>query len=128
MYSQKVLDHYRHPRHLGEIADATAAVETTNPVCGDLLKLWAVEREGKIAEVKFKVTGCIPAVACASWLTEMMMGKPLTELHGVTPAEIEAALDGLPSASRHASVLASDGLKELLHALEKLPPGRARLR
>ena len=118
MYSQKVLDHYRHPRHLGEIADATAVVETTNPVCGDLLKLWAVERDGCIADVKFKVTGCIPAVACASWLTEMMTGKSVDELRGVTPAEIEAALDGLPSASRHASVLASDGLKRLLQALE----------
>ena len=119
MYSQKVLDHYRHPRNLGEIADATAAVETTNPVCGDLLKLWVVEREGRIAEVKFKVTGCIPAVACASWLTEVIIGKPVDELRGVTPAEIEAALDGLPSASRHASVLASDGLKRLLQALEE---------
>ena len=119
MYSEKVLDHYRHPRNLGEIADATAAVETTNPVCGDLLKLWAVEREGKIVEVKFRVTGCIPAVACASRLTEMMVGKPLAELHGVTPAEIEAALDGLPSASRHATVLASDGLKQLLQRLER---------
>jgi len=118
MYSEKVLDHYRHPRNLGEIADATAAVETTNPVCGDLLKLWAVERDGCIADVKFKVAGCIPAVACASWLTEMMTGKSVDELRGVTPAEIEAALDGLPSASRHASVLASDGLKRLLQALE----------
>ena len=118
MYSEKVLDHYRHPRNLGEIADATAAVETTNPVCGDLLKLWAVERGGCIADVKFKVTCCIPAVACASWLTEMMTGKSVDELRGVTPAEIEAALDGLPSASRHASVLASDGLKRLLQALE----------
>ena len=118
MYSEKVLDHYRHPRNLGEIADATAAVETTNPVCGDLLKLWAVERDGCIADVKFKVTGCIPAVACASWLTEMMTGKSVDELRGVTPAEIEAALDGLPSASRQASVLASDGLKRLLQALE----------
>ena len=118
MYSEKVLDHYRHPRNLGEIADATAAVETTNPVCGDLLKLWAVERNGCIADVRFKVTGCIPAVACASWLTERMMGKRLAELHDVTPAEIEAGLDGLPSASTHASVLASDGLKQLLQRLE----------
>jgi len=119
MYSEKVLDHYRHPRNLGEIADATAAVETTNPVCGDLLKLWAVEREVRIAYVKFKVTGCIPAVACASWLTEMMIGKLVAELRGVTTTQIEAALDGLPSASRHASVLAADGLKQLLQALGK---------
>ena len=119
MYSEKVLDHYRHPRNLGEIADATAAVETTNPVCGDLLKLWAVEREGRIADVKFKVTGCIPAVACASWLTEMMIGKLVAELRGVTATQIEAALDGLPSASRHASVLVADGLKQVLKALGK---------
>jgi nitrogen fixation NifU-like protein len=117
MYSEKVFDHYRHPRNRGEIADATAAIEATNPVCGDLLKLWVVEREGRIADVKFKVTGCIPAVACASWLTERIIGKPVAELRGVTAVEIEAALGGLPSASKHASVLAALALQQLLKAL-----------
>jgi nitrogen fixation protein NifU and related proteins len=117
MYSEKVLDHFHHPRNVGEIADATVVIEMTNPVCGDLLKLWVVEREGRIEDVKFKVQGCIPAVACVSWLTEQIKGKALAELGSITPAEIETALGGLPSASRHASVLASDGLQRILREL-----------
>jgi len=117
MYTAKVLDHFHHPRNLGEIAGATAEIEMTNPVCGDLLKLWVVERQGRIVEARFKVEGCIPAVACASWLTERMTGRSAGELAGVTAAEIEAALDGLPPASRHASALAADGLRQVLRAL-----------
>jgi nitrogen fixation protein NifU and related proteins len=119
MYSEKVLDHFHHPRNVGEIAEATAAIEATNPVCGDLLKLWVLVLDGQVAEVKFKVEGCIPAVACASWLTERMAGGSPAELAALTPAQIEAALDGLPSASRHASVLAADALRQVLQALKK---------
>ena len=119
MYSEKVLDHFHHPRNVGELANATVAIEATNPVCGDLLKLWVEVSDGRVAQVKFKVEGCIPAVACASWLTERMLGESLAGLAAVTPGQIEAALDGLPSASRHASVLASDGLKRVLQALPK---------
>ena len=117
MYSEKVLDHFHHPRNVGEIAEATVSIEATNPVCGDLLRLWVVVRDGRIVGARFKVEGCIPAVACASWLTERMRGRSPAELAAVTPVEIEEALDGLPSASRHASVLASDGLKRVLQAL-----------
>src|SRR6516225_1064935 len=117
MYSEKVLDYFRHPRNMGEITDATVVIEATNPVCGDLLKLWVVVRDDCVADVKFKVEGCIPAVACASWLTEMMIGKPLTELRGLTAEQIEVGLGGLPSASRHASALAVAGLKRALEEL-----------
>jgi nitrogen fixation protein NifU and related proteins len=113
MYSPQVLDHYRHPRHMGEIAGATG-IEMTNPVCGDLMKLWARVEGGVVREAKFRMEGCIPAVACASWLTEAMQGKSLAELAEITPEQIEAALGGLPSASRHASRLAADALRELL--------------
>jgi nitrogen fixation NifU-like protein len=114
MYSETVLDHYRRPRNVGEIPGATAAVEATNPVCGDLLKLWVVVRDGRIVEAKFKAEGCIPAVACASWLTERMMGESPAELSGISLAEIEAAMGGLPSASRHAAALAGSALHQLL--------------
>jgi nitrogen fixation protein NifU and related proteins len=117
MYSTKVLDHFHHPRNVGEIENATAAVEMTNPVCGDLMKLWVVVCDGKVADVKFKMQGCIPAVACASWLTEKMMGAPLAGLSGITPEQIEAALGGLPSASRHAARLAADALQRLLETV-----------
>jgi nitrogen fixation NifU-like protein len=117
MYSQKLLDHFHHPRNVGEIENATTVVEVTNPVCGDVMKLWVVVREGKIAEVKFKVAGCVPAVACGSWLTEVMRGKPRAELAALTSEQIESGLGGLPAASHHAAVLAADALKQLLDRL-----------
>ena len=114
MYSAKVLDHFHNPRNVGEIAGATAIVEMTNPVCGDLMRLWVVVCDGKVSDVKFKTQGCIPAVACGSWLTENMAGKSPAELALLTSEQIEAGLDGLPPASRHASALAADALKRLV--------------
>ena len=117
MYSEKVLDHFHNPRNVGEITRPTAVVEVTNPVCGDVLKLWIVVENGEITEAKFKAAGCVPAVACGSYLTEAMQGQPLTELAGITPDQIEAGLGGLPPASHHAAVLAADALKQLLEKL-----------
>jgi nitrogen fixation NifU-like protein len=117
MYSDQVLDHFHHPRNVGEIGDATTVVETTNPACGDLMKLWAVVKDGVIVDARFKVAGCVPAVACGSWLTERIKGKPVTELAGLMPDQIDAGLGGLPAASKHAAVLASDALKQLLARL-----------
>ena len=117
MYSQDVLDHFHHPRNVGEIENATALVEAANPVCGDLMKLWVVVREAVVVEVKFKTAGCVASVACGSWLTEAMRGKPLAELAGITPEQIEAGVGGLPAASHLAAVLAADALKQLLDRL-----------
>lgn len=118
MYSQQVLDHFHHPRNVGEIVGATAVVEMTNPVCGDLMILWVVFADGRISEVKFKTQGCIPAVACGSWMTETMIGKTMAELTSLSTEQMEAALGGLPPASRHASALAIDALKRLLRELQ----------
>jgi NifU-like protein involved in Fe-S cluster formation len=115
MYSAKVLEHFHHPRNVGEIPNATAVVEMTNPVCGDLMKLWAVIEKGRILDVKFKTQGCVPAVACGSWLTEAIRGKPLAEVSGITAEQIEK---GLPSASHHAAALAADALKKLLASID----------
>lgn len=117
MYSETLLDHFHHPRNVGEIAEASVVIEASNPVCGDLLKLWAVVRDGKILEVKFKVAGCVPSIACGSWLTEAILSKPLGELSTLTPAEVIAGLDGVPPASTHAAVLAVDALKRLLEQI-----------
>jgi nitrogen fixation NifU-like protein len=114
MYSDLVLDHFHHPRNVGEIEEATVVVETTNPACGDLMKLWAVVKDGVIVDAKFKVAGCVPAVACGSWLTERIKGRPLVELAALMPDQIVADLGGLPAASKHAAVLAFDALKRLL--------------
>ena len=117
MYSDSLLDHFHHPRNVGEIGDATAVAESTNPVCGDLMKLWVVARDGVIVEAKFKAAGCVPAVACGSWLTESIKGRPVEELAALAPDHLEAGLGGLPAASRHAAVLACDVLKQLLARL-----------
>jgi nitrogen fixation protein NifU and related proteins len=117
MYSDFVLDHFNHPRNVGEIPNANVVVEASNPVCGDLLKLWAMIIDGKIQSVKFKAAGCVPSVACGSWLTEAILGKSPVELAALTPDEIEAGLGGLPPASRHAAVLAVDALKRLVEKI-----------
>jgi NifU-like protein involved in Fe-S cluster formation len=117
MYSIQVLDHFHRPRNVGEIEEATVVVETTNLACGDLMKLWAVVRDGVIVDVRFKAVGCVAAVACGSWLTERIKGMPLAKLTGLMPDQIDASLGGLPAASKHAAVLASDALKQLLARL-----------
>ncbi|MCL5005224.1 MAG: iron-sulfur cluster assembly scaffold protein [Acidobacteria bacterium] len=119
MYSEQILDHFHHPRNVGEIAEPTAVVEASNPVCGDLMKLWILVEGGRIADAKFKVEGCIPAVACGSWLAEAIKSKPVSELATLSAEQIEAGLGGLPPASRHASALAIAALRK---ALEKLRP------
>lgn len=117
MYSATVLDHFHHPRNVGEIAEATVVVEASNPVCGDLMKLWAIVRDGRIQAVKFKAAGCVPSVACGSWLTEAILSKPLAELSALTCHEVESGIGGLPPASRHAAVLAVDALKRMLEEI-----------
>lgn len=118
MYSNAVIEHYNNPRNVGEIVDASVVVEASNPVCGDLMKLWAMVVEGKIQVVKFKAAGCVPSVACGSWLTEAILSKTPSELAMLTPDKVEAGLGGLPPASRHAAVLAVDALKQLLERIE----------
>ncbi len=114
MYSKELLDHFHHPRNVGEIPEATAVIEVTNPACGDLMKVWAVVYDARLVEVKFKVAGCVPAVACGSWLTEAIRGKTLEEIASLTTDHVEAGVGGLPSASRHAAVLVIDALRLLL--------------
>ena len=117
MYSDQVLDHFHHPRNVGEIPEATRVVETTNPACGDLMKLWAVVKDGVIVNASFKVAGCVPAIACGSWLTEWIKGKRVIDVTGLKPDQIDASLGGLPPASKHASLLAFDALRKLLSQL-----------
>ncbi len=118
MFSQQVLDHFQNPRNAGELAAATAVVELTNPVCGDVLRLAARVEDGRMAEARFKCSGCVPAMAAGSMLTELVKGRPLAELSGITEGEVIQALGGLPPASRHAAQLAVETLRALLKALQ----------
>ncbi|MDE3178258.1 MAG: iron-sulfur cluster assembly scaffold protein [Acidobacteriota bacterium] len=117
-YSPQVLDHFHHPRCVGAIARATAVSEASNPVCGDILKLWASVSGGVITKSGFKAEGCVPAVACGSWLAEWIEGKKVSALALLTASEIEAGLGGLPEVSKHAAALAESAIHKLLVGLE----------
>ena len=111
MYSPAVMDHFRNPRNQGELPDATAAVEATNPVCGDILRLAVRVAAGRIAAARFRTRGCASAVACSSLLTELLIGKTPAEAREISASQIAAALGGLPPATRHGSQLAEDALQ-----------------
>ena len=114
MYSGAVLDHFKNPRHAGELESATAVVEVTNPVCGDVLRLSVRVTGGGIAEARFKAQGCVTAIACSSWLAEWMHGRTLDDLRHLKAESISQALGGLPPATVHGSQLARDAVEALL--------------
>jgi nitrogen fixation protein NifU and related proteins len=117
MFSEALLDHFRNPRNAGELPGATATVEVTNPVCGDILKLFARLENGRIAEIRFLCRGCTTAIACASLLTEQLQSRSPSEVRFITPESLSKTLGGLPPATFHGAQLAADGLAALLKKL-----------
>ena len=120
MFSEAVLDHFRNPRNAGELTDASATVEVSNPVCGDVLKLSALVNDGRIAEARFLCRGCTTAIACASVLTEKLRGRTATEARAITAESLSEALGGLPSATFHGAQLAADAVTALVQKLSSL--------
>jgi len=114
MYSPEVLDHFEHPRNSGEIDSPDASTQVENPVCGDVLRLTARIVGGRISEIKFPAKGCVPAMACASALTQLVNGKTLLEAKALTCEQLMNALGSLPEASSHAAQLAIDALAAML--------------
>jgi NifU-like protein involved in Fe-S cluster formation len=117
MYSPQVLDHFQHPRNPGEVANPTASVQIENPACGDVLKLTVRVAGGRFEEIRFLAQGCVPAMACASLLTELVQGRTVEEARQMRREELVRALGGLPQASAHASHLAMDTLAALIQQL-----------
>lgn len=117
MYSAAVFDHFKNPRNTGDLPNATAVVEVTNPVCGDILRLAAQVDAGAITETRFKAQGCVTALACASILTELLTGKSLEEARHLTAPQVSEALGGLEQATFHGAQLAADALAALLAKL-----------
>jgi nitrogen fixation protein NifU and related proteins len=117
MFTEAVLDHFRNPRNAGELRDATAAVEVTNPVCGDVLRLFARFESGRIAEARFLCRGCTTSIACASLLTEELHGRTPAEARGITAESLSLALGGLPPATFHGAQLAAEAVAALLPQL-----------
>jgi nitrogen fixation protein NifU and related proteins len=119
MYNQTILDHFKNPRNSGELPEASATVDVTNPVCGDVLRLAVRIEGGRISAARFKTQGCVAAIAACSALTEMMVGRRLDELAAITPQQIAEALGGLPPASFHGAQLAADAIPALARLLAR---------
>jgi nitrogen fixation protein NifU and related proteins len=117
MYSPQLLDHFQNPRNAGDLPDANASVQLENPACGDVLRLTLRVLEGRIVEIRFRAKGCVPTVACASLLTEMIRGRTLEQARQLSREELVAAIGGLPEASNHAGQLALDALQAALRNL-----------
>jgi nitrogen fixation NifU-like protein len=119
MYSAQLLDHFQNPRNPGEVPDADAMAEIENPACGDVLRLTLKIKSGRIAEIRFKAKGCVPSMACASALTELVDGQTLGETRALKRDTLIAAVGGLPQASTHAAQLALDALRAALNQFQR---------
>lgn len=111
VYSEKVMEHFANPRNVGELEDANGVGEIGNAKCGDIMKMYLKIENNTIADVKFKTSGCGAAIATSSIATEMIKGKPLDEALKLTNRAVVEALDGLPPAKIHCSVLAEQAVK-----------------
>ena len=114
IYSEKVMDHFSNFRNIGELEDANGVGEVGNAKCGDIMKMYLKIENGIIADVKFKTFGCGAAIATSSIATEMIKGKPLTDALKLTNRAVVEALDGLPPAKIHCSVLAEQAIKSAI--------------
>lgn len=114
LYSDKVLDHFTNPRNVGEIENADGIGEVGNAKCGDIMKMYLKVDNGIITDIKFKTFGCGAAIATSSIATEMIKGKSIEEALKITNKAVVEALDGLPPAKVHCSVLAEQALKSAI--------------
>lgn len=114
MYSEKVMDHFENPRNVGKLENANAVGEVGNAVCGDIMKIYMDIEDGIIKDVKFKTFGCGAAIATSSMATELVKGKTIEEALKLTNNAVMEALDGLPPAKVHCSVLAEQAIRAAL--------------
>ncbi|MDO4156597.1 MAG: Fe-S cluster assembly scaffold protein NifU [Oscillospiraceae bacterium] len=114
LYSEKVMDHFLHPRNVGVLEQADGIGEVGNAKCGDIMKIYLKIDNDVIIDVKFETFGCGSAIASSSMATEMIKGKPLSEALQLTNKAVAEALDGLPAHKLHCSVLAEEAIKSAL--------------
>ncbi len=119
MYSEKVLDHFKNPRNVGELKDADAEGTVGNPVCGDMMTMYIKVKDDRIEDVKFKTFGCGAAIATSSMTTELAKGKTLDEALKISRQDVADALDGLPPVKMHCSNLAADALHEAIKSYKE---------
>lgn len=114
MYSEKVMDHFKNPRNVGEIEDPDGVGTVGNPVCGDMMSMYIRVEDERIKDIKFKTFGCGAAIATSSMTTELAKGKKLDEAMKITREKVAEALEGLPQVKMHCSNLAADALQEAI--------------
>jgi nitrogen fixation NifU-like protein len=117
MLNEKTLEHFRNPHNAGNLADATAIVEVTNPVCGDTMRLSVRVEAGRVAEARFKTQGCVASIASGSVLTDLLSGRSVREAREITTRGISDALGELPPETMHAAELAMDALRAVLQKI-----------
>lgn len=114
LYSTKVMEHFQHPRNVGEIKNPDGIGHVGNPICGDIMELYIKVNNGIVSDAKFKTFGCGAAIATSSMITEMVKGKTIEEALRISNKAVAEALDGLPPIKMHCSVLAKDALKSAI--------------
>lgn len=119
MYSEKVMDHFRNPRNMGEMENPDGVGKVGNPMCGDIMELYIRVENDIITDAKFMTFGCGAAIATSSMVTELVKGKSLEEALKISNATVAEALDGLPPVKMHCSVLAEDALKAAVEDYRK---------
>ena len=111
LYTETVMDHFTHPRNVGEVPDADGVGEVGNAKCGDIMKMYLKIKDDRIEDVKFETFGCGSAIASSSMATELIKGKTIEEALAVTNKQVVDALGGLPAYKLHCSVLAEESIK-----------------
>ena len=114
VYSDKVMDHFTHPRNVGEIENADGIGEEGNPVCGDMMTFYIKVKDNRLEDVKFKTFGCGAAIAVSSMVSEMAKGKTIEEALKITPALVAIELEGLPKNKYHCSNLGAQALHKAI--------------
>ncbi len=123
MYSEKVMEHFRNPKNVGEIPDADGVGTVGNPVCGDMMSIYIKVKDNHLTDVKFKTFGCGAAVATSSMITELAKGKSLEDALKITRRDVAESLGGLPPVKMHCSNLAADALHEAIKDYRKKQEG-----
>jgi nitrogen fixation NifU-like protein len=123
MYSEKVMEHFRNPRNVGEIENADGVGEIGNPVCGDMMTFYVTIKDGRLADVKFKTFGCGAAIAVSSMVSEMAKGRTVDEAMKISNADVAKELGGLPPNKLHCSNLGADALHRAIENYLAKKPG-----
>ena len=119
MYSDKVMDHFKNPRNVGEIENADGVGEVGNPTCGDIMNIYLKIENNVVTDAKFKTFGCGAAIASSSMATELVRGKTLEEAWALSNKAVAEALEGLPPIKMHCSVLAEEGIHKAINDYRK---------